>query len=285
MSKSKKKKQPNSSKENRKDSSISTHKKKTNVKKHVEENRNKPETKKNMEFYHPHGNHQNRNFKDYISEFIMIFIAITGGFFMENMREHVVEHHKEKEYIVRLIRDIKQDTTDLKYFMQWNKEQMQELDSLRILIDKPVSSIDPDKFIALLSNDLNDCHLFTPRDITMSQLKNTGGLRLIENSTVSDSIVIYYNTIENSILLGNANSKFMDESFQEEMKFIDFNEIIYKGKLKFFDINKLRGLRNRCAIYKIQIGAYNRNLKNIYNQAVSLLIYLQKEYNLNNNES
>jgi hypothetical protein len=231
-----------------------------------------------MEAYHPHLKRQKTNFKEYISEFILIFVAITGGFFMENFRERIVEHHKEKEYMVRLIRDIKQDTLDLKNIINWNNRQMAGLDSLSAILEKPVSEIPAVSFISLISENLNDFHLFTPRDITMSQLKNTGNLRLIENTNVSDSIIFYYNTIEYYKTLGTMNSKFMEETFNEEMKYLDFNQILKTGQLNLQDPSKLKELDNRCFVYKIQIRAYNNNLTDIYNQGTSLINFLQKEY-------
>jgi len=275
MSKSKKKKHPNSSDGNSKDSSVSKHQDKNNVKEQLKENRNEPETKTNME-----ANHPMKNFKNYISEFIMIFVAITGGFFMENMREHVVEHRKEKEYIVRLVRDIKKDTTNLKDVIKQNRKQIKGLDSLAILVEKPISDIDPKRFITLLIENLNDFYAFTTRDVTMSQLKNTGGLRLIKNSTVSDRIVFYYSYIESGEPLRDVNMKFVEESFKKEMTFINFNQIEKNQKLNITDVNKMKELGNRCFVYKSQIGAYNRFLKEIYKQDTFLLKYLKKEYNL-----
>lgn len=127
--------------------------------------------------------------------------------------------------------------------------------------------------------------MFTPRDIAMSQLKNTGGLRLIGNRVVADSIIIYYNNIKFYETLGNMNSKFVEESFKEEMKFIDFNQIVKSGRLNITDVNKMRELGNRCFVYKIQIEAYSNFLKDIYYQGSSLIKYLQEEYDLKVDEN
>ena len=283
MSKSKKKKYPGSSNGNSKDSSVLKYQNVNNAKEQLEENRNKPETKTNMETNYPNRNHPKRNFRDYIYEFIMIFVAITGSYFMENMRERVVEHSKEKEYIARLVRDVKEDTTNLKYLIRSNREQMEGLDSLAILIEKPVSSmdtIDIKKFIILLADNLNNFEPFNTRDITMSQLKSTGGLRLIKNSNVLDKIVTYYTNIEDYQRVVDINYKFVYESFTEEMKFIDFNHVFKTGKMDIADVSKMKGLGNRCFVFRIQIEAYNEGLKVIYKRGASLLKYLKKEYNL-----
>jgi hypothetical protein len=39
----------------------------------------------------------------------MIFLAVTLGFFAENIREHLSDSAKEKEYIESLVQDLKLD--------------------------------------------------------------------------------------------------------------------------------------------------------------------------------
>ena len=54
----------------------------------------------NMEVHH-HPKVEKKNFKEYLLEGIMIFLAVTLGFFAENIREHLSDNAKEKEYINR----------------------------------------------------------------------------------------------------------------------------------------------------------------------------------------
>ena len=44
----------------------------------------------NMEVHH-HPHVEKKNFKEYFLEFLMIFLAVTIGFFAENIREHITE--------------------------------------------------------------------------------------------------------------------------------------------------------------------------------------------------
>src|SRR4051812_47286529 len=39
-----------------------------------------------------------KHFKEYFLEFLMIFLAVTLGFFAENIREHFTDARIEKEY-------------------------------------------------------------------------------------------------------------------------------------------------------------------------------------------
>ena len=51
-----------------------------------------------MEVHH-HPRVEKKNFKEYVLEFLMIFLAVTLGFFAENIREHFVNSEKEKNYM------------------------------------------------------------------------------------------------------------------------------------------------------------------------------------------
>src|SRR3954462_6282708 len=66
----------------------------------------------NMEVHH-HPHVEKKNFKEYFLEFLMIFLAVTLGFFAESFREHLSDSVKEKEYIVSMIEDAKTDTLNI----------------------------------------------------------------------------------------------------------------------------------------------------------------------------
>ena len=47
--------------------------------------------------HHPHV--EKKNFKEYFLEFLMIFLAVTMGFFTENIREHFAEKKTTQQYL------------------------------------------------------------------------------------------------------------------------------------------------------------------------------------------
>src|SRR5450759_5326081 len=67
---------------------------------------------KNMEVHHhPQLHHKPKPWKEYFLEFLMIFLAVTLGFFAENIREYFSDSQKEKQYTQSLYEDLKADTT------------------------------------------------------------------------------------------------------------------------------------------------------------------------------
>jgi hypothetical protein len=237
-----------------------------------------------MEFYHPHGIHHEKKFIDYIFEFFMLFIAITAGFFMENMRETFADRHKEKEYISSMVRDLGKDTLQLNQKLEYNQNKIiKGIDSLTVLLKNPEPNIDTQKLYYYIFSYLNQYLEFSPHNTTIIQLKNSGGLRLIKNKSVSDSIVNYYSNIDNFLETnGKSTSQFLDDNLKLEMMFLDFNAALEDNKWIINDTTKLEEFRNRIAVTKNMINWENHRLKDINFQASSLLKYLKKEYKIDN---
>ena len=89
---------------------------------------------------HAHTHTPRKKWTHYFWEFLMLFLAVTLGFFVENQREHYVEHQREKQYAGLLIADLESDTT---FF---NKEATRlsglqnRFDTLINLLRQPVSA-------------------------------------------------------------------------------------------------------------------------------------------------
>ncbi|HSV10465.1 MAG TPA: hypothetical protein VLI68_06840, partial [Hanamia sp.] len=87
--------------------------------------------------HHPDLHHKKKNFKEYFLEFLMIFLAVTLGFFAESYREYLNNLSKENEYMASLVEDLKSDTSFLQlsihqlipYHLKW-------MDSTRSLLQE-----------------------------------------------------------------------------------------------------------------------------------------------------
>jgi hypothetical protein len=49
--------------------------------------------------HHSDMHHKKKNFKEYFLEFLMIFLAVTLGFFAENLRESQVQKDTTGKYV------------------------------------------------------------------------------------------------------------------------------------------------------------------------------------------
>ena len=53
-----------------------------------------------------HHSHKPKNWKEYITEFIMLFAAITLGFLAENLREHQIMEHRVEQNKIAILKDL-----------------------------------------------------------------------------------------------------------------------------------------------------------------------------------
>src|SRR6201999_2011388 len=78
--------------------------------------------------HHPDLHHEKKPWKEYILEYIMIFLAVTTGFFAESLREHMADNSKEHEFIVSMIEDARTDTANINKSMASNLKRAMRLD-------------------------------------------------------------------------------------------------------------------------------------------------------------
>src|ERR1700689_168362 len=81
-----------------------------------------------MEVHH-HPIVDKKNFKEYFLEFLMIFLAVTLGFFAENIREGIVDHEKEHHYMESLVQDLKKDTAEMAEVLASQRYFIKKMDS------------------------------------------------------------------------------------------------------------------------------------------------------------
>ena len=158
----------------------------------------------NMEVHH-HPKVETKNFKEYLLEFIMIFLAVTLGFFAENIREHLSDNAKEKEYIKSLVQDLEVDQQVLAQNISAIQSGISMMDSMITILDNPsmiVNNTGTLYYLARLAPRLQPLPI---NDKTFQQLKNSGNFRLIKSIIASNKIMDYYNQVPLVRLLESIN--------------------------------------------------------------------------------
>lgn len=239
--------------------------------------------------HHPHS--EAKKFKHYLFEFFMLFLAVFCGFLAENIREHILEHRQEIQYIRSFIEDLKSDTTEISNNVRLKLQKKQGNDSLIWYLNTP----DPNRYgqrIYFFARQLTRTFNFFPADGTMKQLKNSGGLRLIRNQQASDSILSYDQAIERILLTQNRQDdeindirpmmgRLMDPNVLETM--IDGEEIHPPaGNPPLRTINKEFLLDFIYAVHQLKgsDAVNSARLKNVKEKATGIIQFLQKEYHL-----
>ena len=149
--------------------------------------------------HHPHAPHS-KKFKEYFLEFLMIFLAVTMGFLAENLREHIGEKKKEKEFVHGFVADLKTDTARLTAVLKYYDHILPLLDSGRKNFHKlfQPSSLYTISYLQFSMEGFED---FNYTDATLQQIKSSGGMPLIKNKAAVDSILYYDAKVKSA--LGN----------------------------------------------------------------------------------
>jgi hypothetical protein len=246
-----------------------------------------------MEVHHHHRrSNKPRKKKEYLFDFLIIFVAITGSFFAENLREHFVDRHKEKVYMVSMLQDLKSDSTSLGIIIQQNNEQIKGLDSLLDVIKNNIVGKSIKQFYHLDLKYSLDYTGFNPVNRTIKQLMNTGGLGLIKVKAVSDGIVGYDNALNAVLTHGELLGSQFARTINMQSEIIDFLALkkIQLGS-SVFELKKYPALLSankktinsyyfNITIFKGAITGYTKRLEALKEQATSLCKLIQKEYNL-----
>lgn len=243
---------------------------------------------------HPHHVTHKKKWSEYFLEFLMLFLAVFLGFVAENLREKAVEKEREKQYIQSFAEDLEADTVYLQTRYNYYTAKINEMDSLIFLLNNPAKT-----------NSANGIYYFCRRlyrnapfrtnDRTVVQLRNAGGMRLISNKEVSDSIVAYYALIESTKFIDDVLKNILYNTFPSAAdKILDGNEY---GKLtdtvnnlvmRPDEILKLRSTDKELmndiimVVQRIKIGtlAERLNINIIKDYAKRILKFLQEKYQI-----
>jgi hypothetical protein len=184
-----------------------------------------------MEVHHPHHPTHKKKWSEYIIEFVMLFAAVTLGFFAENIREHSIIDHRIEQNKVAILKDLEADAVTI--------------DSL--LVTEQVSINTFDRFMNLL-------YLSKNKRINESQLMDS--LKSIPD-VIATTFTLYVN---NSSFKNMQSSGLLSYVQEEDLKnsLSYYYEVVFKrieSNNNFFDQvgTELNG------IYPIGIGTYFRS--------------------------
>lgn len=237
--------------------------------------------------------HREKKFREYFLEFLMIFLAVTLGFFAEQIREHFADHDREREYMKSMIEDLKADTLSPAGNIRARQQRDEMIDSLILLLSSS-SAKESGNSIYFFSRLISPPIYFFPDDRTIQQLKSTGSLRLINNMKVSNSIMDYDRKMRQQIFEYTDEQQSRAEYRQIASKIFDgkvFNEMIRKGEIKkpvnnpqLFDNDA--ALLNTCIVTAQYERKANQNqtmrAEELFTQAKELMALITKEYHLEN---
>ena len=199
--------------------------------------------KNNMEVHHhPDIHHKAKPWKEYLLEFLMIFLAVTMGFFAENIWEHIVDSKKERHLMMDLTKDINDQAKDINGDLVSRNNRVVWIDSLVLCLKNPtIQTYGRNIFDYYFLAQRNQT--FVLRDAALQQIKSSANLRLIENKVIVEKIL--------SI---DSWSKFIELSDQKSVRALENFKI---ASAKVFD-----GFYLTDSLPKITLPDYIEAVKN-----------------------
>lgn len=180
--------------------------------------------------HHPDIHHKSKKWKEYFLEFLMIFLAVTLGFFVENIREHYIENQRAKQYAQSLYDDLKVDTLTIQRTYDEKKWIQSKFERAENILSSD-SLLKNNEFIYYVERYATINDVFSPQDVTYQQLRSSGNFRYIKNIALYKSIADYYNLY----------SRY--QSTDGKFGFVDKNEFA-EIEAKLFNVEELTSLDN-----------------------------------------
>jgi len=254
--------------------------------------------KKKMEIHH-HGHvHEQAKWKEYLFQFLMLFLAIFLSFWAENQRERSLEGHKEKEYIESLMTDIDNDYSKSRNISSAISVQVKTIDTLQTLFFDLQYSSRKDSIIRKCY-DLSSSILIFYSDFfnerTISQLLSSGNMRLIKKQGVADSIMDYHSLIkfvevQKQLYINTVNScvqSMYDVYDISYLKTIMQNDTLYNPDLESVQLqlrttneDEFKKFISILEITKVVAFTYKNYLTDISKKAERLYEFLKEKYKI-----
>src|SRR5665213_11080 len=134
--------------------------------------------------HHPQLHHQPKPWKEYLLEYLMIFLAVMTGFFAESLRENIGNNERAQQLVIQLVSDLKNDTATMQKNILYLQQLSMRNDSTYQLLQQPITTVDKKK----LQKYIVDCYyirLFTPSMGAITAIKNNLQLKQFSVSKIS----------------------------------------------------------------------------------------------------
>jgi hypothetical protein len=241
-----------------------------------------------MEVHH-HPSVEKKNFKEYFLEFLMIFLAVSLGFFAESLRENIGNKEHAKLLTEQLVKDMQSDTLRLQKIISAETIQRNKIDTLFSLLRQPIAKSDT-RTIQRLLVDSWSVKLFHPSSGSMLAIEKELSIKQFSHSNMPELIAGYETLvnlnkeIENIILsMGEHNiESFFYAHFTPENinKLLNDSVPVIDNKMRNIIQNDFDEISVKLEVMKAIISGLIQNDKQLKEAAVNIIAYVRKQYDL-----
>jgi hypothetical protein len=239
---------------------------------------------------HAHTHTARKKWTHYLWEFLMLFLAVFCGYLAENLREHYIEHKRAKQYIISFVEDLKIDTAGFSRTINFYKKLESELDHLYVCYDSIIHNQNPTGSLINILDATTGFADLIYTDRTLQQLKNAGGLRLLEEED-ADSIIKYDAFLR--LVLKTESTSMQEKAYQvrgtrnsvfvfSEIMDTTFGRAVMPEKLEMFTKDKdlLNKFFNEVLVYRSNCTYMRQLITQLRRRAVRLIEFYTEKYHL-----
>jgi hypothetical protein len=240
---------------------------------------------------HAHSHTARKKWTHYLWEFLMLFLAVFCGFLAEYQLEHIIEKDREKRFIQTFVEDLKSDTAQIRQVQIFRNQKKERMDSLMLLLGSGQIK-GHENGLYYFGRTLVRTSRFLSNDRTITQLKNSGTLRLIRNEQAADSMMSYQKLVET--IYTNQEDDRIERRATDPVLSQIFNPFVFDKMVTIDGVNRpgdnppLRSydaaLQQDLAYYVHQLKGSNfiiqLRLAQLNEKGKNLIAFLQKDYHL-----
>jgi hypothetical protein len=212
--------------------------------------------------HHPHV--EKKSFKEYLLEGLMIFLAVTMGFFAENIREHFAELKTVREYLSASHEELLRNKTNIENDQHFLIIQLPVVDSLITIFNTETENKDLKKTAYLFSKSITD-YIPNIETVAYQKIVNSGGLKSIDSDTLKNYLAQYIDAIEKFKIFNERISNVLFNRFPDMGKHMDIYNIIKNkpNEVKPFPNLKLEDRRELICLLLDEYEQYRFAIKEL----------------------
>lgn len=137
-----------------------------------------------------------RPLREYLLEGLMIFVAVTLGFLADNLRDYLGDRDAERAYMRAIVEDLAIDSLRLSENVRRLEIDIAQADSM---VHAYIAGRQTKRFaddISRHGSGAGNSIDLVFNDRTASQLKGTGGMRLVRDTAIASALLRYWNNQE-----------------------------------------------------------------------------------------
>jgi hypothetical protein len=242
-----------------------------------------------MEVHHPHHPTHKKKWSEYIIEFVMLFTAVTLGFFAENIREHIAENEKKRELMKIVALDLQRDLKQLEFHKQDYAIKYKACDSLLSMVDMNPKDINVHSYYVQLAANFGYWN-FNSNEKSRNEADAKGYFRNSEDAELAylmskyNFFLIDYRTVEDEASrtrtkLEEQIPDLTEERYYQYLPTVEFDKVPNTLGIKPLSKEAIKKLKYSTYNFKHLNWAYAGDIDSLSLYATKAIELINKKYN------